>query len=323
MVPVPDASSTLLGLSDPLVLRACRSIVGDEHEAQDAFQATFLVLARKGRGLWIRGSLAPWLHGVACRMASDARKSAARRRTFERRMAAMGKPSAVVEEPGEVDELAAVIQEEICRLPELHRAAVILCDMQGRTHQEAAHLLRCPVGTIKSRQSRAREQLRRRLARRGFALSSLMLGLLLAEKRVLAGVAPVVVRATASAATHFESGLAVGSFGLPAFPANLLARAESASATIVNPRRVSYGRLFLAASAVVAVALLAEPASQAWFGGRSKPKPLPRGSIASLRWEQPRTGSTAQPSAKMSVASSRDGDPEAGVRMLRPVQAPS
>ena len=149
-----DAFAELVERHGPLVLRACRSIVHDEHEAQDAFQATFLVLARKAQGLWVRDSLAPWLHGVACRMASDVRKSAGRRRTFERRMAGMGNPSAVVEEPGEVDELAAVIQEEIGRLPELHRSAVILCDMQGRTHQEAAHLLRCPVGTIKSRQSR-------------------------------------------------------------------------------------------------------------------------------------------------------------------------
>ena len=177
-----DAFAELMERHGPLVLRPCRSIVGDEHDAQDAFQATFLVLARKARGLWVRDSLAPWLHGVACRLASDLRKSAARRRKFERRMAAMGKPSAVIEEPGEVDELAAAIQEEIRRLPELHRSAVILCDMQGRTHQEVAHLLDCPVGTIKSRQSRRREQLRKRLARRGFALSSVMIGLLLAEE---------------------------------------------------------------------------------------------------------------------------------------------
>ena len=294
-----DAFAELVERHGPLVLRACRSIVGDEHEAQDAFQATFLVLARKGRGLWVRDSLAPWLHGVACRMASDARKSAARRRTFERKMAAMGKPSAVIAGPGEVDEVAAVVQEEICRLPALHRSAVILCDMQGLTHQEAALLLSCPAGTIKSRQSRAREQLRKRLARRGFALSSLMLGLLLAEKRALAGISPVVVRATASAASHFESGLPGNSFGLPVPPANLLARAESAAAAIASQRLVSSGRLFLAASAVAVIVFLAEPASRAWFGGRSKTKPLPRGSIASLRWERPDNGSMAQPLARM------------------------
>ena len=106
----------------------------------------------------------------------------------------MGEPSAVVEEPVEVDELAAVIQEEIGRLPELHRSAVILCDMQGRTHQEAALLLSCPVGTIKSSTGSGREQLRKRLARRGLQLSSVMLGLLLAEKRAMARIAPVVVR---------------------------------------------------------------------------------------------------------------------------------
>ncbi|MDR3635640.1 MAG: RNA polymerase sigma factor [Isosphaeraceae bacterium] len=297
-----DAFAELVERYGPLVLRACRSIVGDEHEAQDAFQATFLVLARKGRGLWVRDSLAPWLHGVACRVASDARKSAARRRTFERRMAALGKPAAVIEERGDVDEVAAVLQEEICRLPELHRSAVVLCDLQGRTHQEAALLLHCPVGTIKSRQSRAREELRKRLARRGFAVSSLMLGLLLVEKRALASVAPGVVRATASMAVQFESGLPGRSSDLLGAPsANLLARAESASAAIASPRRVSPARLFLAASAVAAAALLAEPASQAWFGGRSKPSPLPRGSIAALRWGQSSRGPVTQPLARVAV----------------------
>ncbi|MGP0069439.1 MAG: RNA polymerase sigma factor [Isosphaeraceae bacterium] len=299
-----DAFAELVERHGPLVLRACRSIVHDEHEAQDAFQATFLVLARKAQGLWVRDSLAPWLHGVACRMASDVRKSAGRRRTFERRMAGMGNPSAVVEEPGEVDELAAVIQEEIGRLPELHRSAVILCDMQGRTHQEAAHLLRCPVGTIKSRQSRAREELRKRLARRGFALSSVMLGLLLSDRRTTAGVAPVVVRATARAAARFEPGLAGGSSGLADFPADLLARAESACASIASasPRRIPYGRLFLAASAVMAAAFLVRPASRVWFGAQSKPGALPRGSIASLRWERPQAESSAGPSPKSRAA---------------------
>jgi RNA polymerase sigma factor (sigma-70 family) len=308
-----DAFAELVDRHGPLVLRACRSVVGDEHDAQDAFQATFLVLARKARGLWVRDSLAPWLHGVACRMARDVRKSAARRRTFERRLAAMSEPSAVLEEPGAVDELAAAVQEEIGRLPEVHRSAVVLCDMEGRTHQEAALLLRCPVGTIKSRQSRAREELRKRLARRGFALSSVMLGLLLAERRTLAGVAPGVVRATARAAAHFESGLAGrapgladGSVGFPASTANLFARAESACAAIASPRRVPVGRLFIGALAVmVAVAFLAPPAVQAWFGGRSKPESLPRGSIASLRWERPQTASTSQPSSKTSAVLSR------------------
>jgi len=297
-----DAFAELVQRYGPLVLRACRSIVEDEHEAQDAFQATFLVLARKGRGLWVRDSLAPWLHGVACRVAGDARKSAVRRRTFERRLIALGAPLAAVEEPGDVDELAAVLQEEIRRLPEHHRLAVVLCDLQGRSHQEVAGLLSCPVGTVKSRQSRAREQLRKRLARRGFALSSLVLGLLLSDKRALAGITPAVIRATAGAAIRFELGLPGGSSGLAAAPsANLLARAESAAAAVASPRRVSRAGLFLAASAVAAASLVAEPLARAWFAAQSTAKPLPRGSIASLRWARSDTGSATQPLAGMSV----------------------
>jgi hypothetical protein len=153
------------------------------------------------------------------------------------------------------------------------------------------------------------------LARRGFAVSSLMLGLLLAEKRVLAGVEPDLVRATTSAATYFESGLPGCSSGLAAAPpADLLARAESAAAAIANPRRVSLGRLFFAASAVVAVSLLAEPVSHAWFGGRSVPRPLPRGSIAALRWGRSSTGFIAQPVARMSVGSYNVPVPASGIR---------
>jgi RNA polymerase sigma factor (sigma-70 family) len=152
------------------------------------------VLARKSHDLWVRDSLAPWLHGVARRIASDARKSATRRQIFERRIASIGKSVAVIEKPDDVDELTAVIQEEIHRLPEAHRSEVILCDLQGQTHQEAALVLGCPVGTVKSRQSRAREQLRRRLTRRGIAISSLILESLLDKKRTTTAVAPCAVR---------------------------------------------------------------------------------------------------------------------------------
>jgi RNA polymerase sigma factor (sigma-70 family) len=293
-----DAFAELVERYGPLVLRVCRSIVGDEHQAQDAFQATFLVLARKGRGLWVRDSLGPWLHGVARRMASDVRKSMVRRRTFERRVCADAKPAAAIDESGDIDERAAVIQEEICRRPELYRSPVVLCDMQGQTHQEAALRLGCPVGTVKSRQSRGREQLRRRLTRRGIALSSVVLASLLEEKRAIAKITPRLVRATASAASLFESGLPVRSFCIPWPRAEVLARAESAAAAIPSSRRVSPCRLFLAASALAAVVLVAEPASRAWLGGRATARSLPNGSIASLRWTRSYGGSAAKPMEK-------------------------
>jgi RNA polymerase sigma factor (sigma-70 family) len=296
-----DAFAELVERYGPLVLRVCRSILADEHEAQDAFQVTFLVLARKSHDLWIRDSLAPWLHGVARRIASDARKSATRRQEFERRIASIGTSVAVIEEPDAAAELTAVIQEEIHRLPEAHRSAVILCDLQGQTHQEAALLLGCPVGTVKSRQSRAREQLRRRLTRRGIAISSLILESLLDEKRTTAAVAPFVVRAMAGTATRFESGLPVRSFAFLSPCAELLARAESTAAAITNPRRISLCKLFLAGSAVAAVALVAGPVLHAWLGERSTSKPFPNGSIAALRWVRTYHSSIAKPVARAAV----------------------
>ncbi len=162
-----QAFEAIIGRHGPMVLRACRGILGDDHEAMDAFQATFLVLARKGRSLWVGDSLGPWLHRVACRAASKARAGAARRRELERRMAE------VAMDPGSkadrLDDLASILHEELDRLPEHYRAAIVLCDLQGHTCEETARRLGCAVGTVGSRLSRGRERLRSRLARRGLA----------------------------------------------------------------------------------------------------------------------------------------------------------
>ena len=135
-----------------MVLRVCRHALGDPNDAEDAFQATFLVLVRKARSLWVRDSLGPWLHRVAHRVATRARLSAARRREHERRAAA-ARPTLAVER-GDWDELVALLHEEIDRLPERCRVPVVLCDLQGLTHEQAARHLGWPVGTVKSRLAR-------------------------------------------------------------------------------------------------------------------------------------------------------------------------
>ncbi len=136
----------------------------DEHAAADAFQATFLVLVRKAGTLWVRGSIAPWLHRVALRAANHARREARRRRHIERRA---GELRAGWTEGAMTDDLIEVLHREIDRLPERHRVVVVLCDLEERSYDEAARHLRCPVGTVKSRLARARERLREGLARRG------------------------------------------------------------------------------------------------------------------------------------------------------------
>ena len=159
------AFAALVERHGPMVLRVCRATLG-EHDAHDAFQATFLVLARKARTVRIRDTVGPWLHGVAWRVASRARAAGYRRRRHERRAAEMA-PRSV--EPSHRDDSESALQEEIRRLPEGFRAAVILCDLEGLTTDQAAERLGTPVGTVRSRLYRGRDRLRGRLLRRGIA----------------------------------------------------------------------------------------------------------------------------------------------------------
>jgi HlyD family secretion protein len=159
------AFAALVERHGPMVLRVARGVLDDPHDAEDAFQATFLVLVSKARGLWVRDSLGPWLHQVAYRTSTCLRSGVARRRKLERR-------AALTEEAPQarpIDDRARVLLEEVDRLPERYRAPVVLCDLEGRTHEQAARALGWPVGTVKSRQARARDRLRDRLRRRGVA----------------------------------------------------------------------------------------------------------------------------------------------------------
>jgi RNA polymerase sigma factor (sigma-70 family) len=171
------AFAALLARHGPMVLRVCRAALGDRHEVEDAFQATFLVLAVRARSIQRRGSVASWLHGVALRVAASERSRAAPRRRHERIRVAM--TSSVSQDAGGDPvwdhDRTLVVQEEIGRLPEKYRAAVVLCYLEGLTHEMAAERLGWPVGSVKSRLAWARQRLRVRLTRRGVAPSPLPL----------------------------------------------------------------------------------------------------------------------------------------------------
>ena len=159
------AFAVLVERHGPMVLRACRRILRDGHDAQDAYQATFLVLARRGASVRRRDTLGPWLHGVACRVASCARMATARRRRLE---AAAG--SRVSAEPRGVadSDRGAAIHEEIDRLPDRYRSPIVLCCLEGLTREQAALRLGWRVGTVQSRLGAAdAERLQERLLRRG------------------------------------------------------------------------------------------------------------------------------------------------------------
>jgi RNA polymerase sigma factor (sigma-70 family) len=159
------AFETLLRRHGPMVLRLCRRVLDDPHGAQDAFQATFLVLARKARSISDPEQLGNWLHGVAYRTAMKARTGASRRRRHERKAAA--RASEAVSEDRAGRDLTPLLREEVDRLPERYRAPVVFCHLQGMSYASAAQLLGVTEGALRGRLVRGRSLLRDRLERRG------------------------------------------------------------------------------------------------------------------------------------------------------------
>jgi RNA polymerase sigma factor (sigma-70 family) len=172
-----DAFAALLRRHGPMVLNAARRITGDEPSAEDVFQATFLLLSRKARMLRRAEALPCWLHGVARRLAVQARRSRLRRREQEARARPIS--SADPLEELSARELVSVLDEELGKLPESQRAALILCCLEGISQEEAARRLGCSVGAVKGRLERGRERLRLRLEKRGLTLPAALGGTLL------------------------------------------------------------------------------------------------------------------------------------------------
>ncbi|MFL5342480.1 MAG: RNA polymerase sigma factor, partial [Gemmataceae bacterium] len=164
------AFAALVRRHGPMVLGVCRRVAGHAQDAEDAFQATFLVLVRKAAGLHPRELVGHWLHGVAYRTALRARDSAARRRQHESQVPTM--PPVEVPPTPVDDEWLPLLDRELQRLPEKYRAPVVLCDLEGRTRREVARQLKLPDGTLSNRLAAGRRLLARRLARHGVALSA-------------------------------------------------------------------------------------------------------------------------------------------------------
>jgi RNA polymerase sigma factor (sigma-70 family) len=155
------ALTILVGRHGAMVWGVCRRILRRLEDAEDAFQATFLVLVRRASSILPREQLAAWLHGVAHQTARKARATAARRRGREHAVPVL--PERAVADPEPAWDLAAALDREVSRLPERYRAVVILCDLEGRTRKEAAAALGVPEGTVAGRLARARALLARRL----------------------------------------------------------------------------------------------------------------------------------------------------------------
>jgi RNA polymerase sigma factor (sigma-70 family) len=197
------AFAALVRRHGPLVLGVCRRLLCGHADAEDAFQATFVVLFCRARSLDRRGSLAGWLYTVAYHVALRARGVDARRRLQERQVGEM--PQTECHAEAVWRDLQPVLDEELNRLPEKYRAPVLLCYVEGKTNEEVGRLLRLPVGTVKSRLARARETLRRRLTSRGITLTGAALAAVLAEKAA-ADVPSLLVASTLQTTLLLASG---------------------------------------------------------------------------------------------------------------------
>jgi RNA polymerase sigma factor (sigma-70 family) len=191
------AFAALVERHGPMVLSVCRRVLPDADDANDAFQATFLVLVRKADSLKDPDTLAGWLYGVAYRTAQNARVEAARRSHHERQAAAV-RPDPAYDDS--VDRLLPLLDQELQRLPEKYRAPLVLCYLEGKTHVEAARQLGWPVGSMSSRLARGRELLRNRLtARQQAMLVAFFAGTWTANQRATS-VPPPLANATVKAA---------------------------------------------------------------------------------------------------------------------------
>ncbi len=200
------AFETLLQRHGAMVLDVCRGVLGNEADVEDSFQATFLTLARRAESIRKRTSLASWLHGVAYRTALRARADGARRRRHETRTS----PRCTTPDADELTwrEIRQVVHEELDRLPERPRAALVLCYLQGKTQDEAAVELGLPKGTLKGHLERGRSLLQARLVRRGLGPGAVLTLAAWPAATSAAGLSPPLVHATVKTATAFTAGKA-------------------------------------------------------------------------------------------------------------------
>jgi RNA polymerase sigma factor (sigma-70 family) len=260
-----DAFQALVRRHGPMVFGVCRRILRQEQDAEDAFQATFLVLARKASSLRRREQLANWLYGVAYRTALDARRRTFRQRAKEQQVEDMPQPTS---KPDELwHDLRPVLDDELSRLPDRYRLPIVLCDLEGRTRKEAARHLGVPAGTLSNRLAAARQTLARRLTRRGLALAGPTLAAVLAaERSASAGVPAALVVSIARAAT----GVAAGGAAVAAVPASVAALTEGVM------KAMFLSKLKTTTAVLLLVGFLGAAAAGLAFRADAQEQPTPR-----------------------------------------------
>jgi RNA polymerase sigma factor (sigma-70 family) len=258
----------------PMVWGVCRRVLRDHHDAEDAFQATFLVLARRAASVLPREKVGNWLYGVAYQTARKARATRAKRRLREGQIPDAPEPEAASHAPR--GDLAELLDHELSRLPDKYRTPVVLCELQGKTHHEAAEQLGWPIGTVSGRLSRARSMLAERLIRRGVSTAGASLAVLLAQGVASACVPASLLSSTAKAASWAAAGRAVMAEAVSSEVAALAG--EVLSTMLLSRVKIAAGALLLALSFAGAGLWQA----RTWAGGQAPADEKPRAAPAAV-----------------------------------------
>jgi RNA polymerase sigma factor (sigma-70 family) len=193
-----------------MVYSTCRRILRDSTDADDAFQATFLILVRRAASICVDDSLGPWLHGVSVRVARRARLVADRK--ARRECSADGIPDRWARDVETERELRDLVDEGVAALPARYRSPIVYCYLEGLAHEEAARRIGCPVGTVRSRLARGRESLRKRLQRRAFSTTASAIAAALtaaAASSARASIPQSLAKSTISAGARLAGGRAL------------------------------------------------------------------------------------------------------------------
>jgi RNA polymerase sigma factor (sigma-70 family) len=239
-----EAFAALVRRHGPLVWRVCLQSLGDEHDAEDAFQSTFLVLSRKASSVKKQQSVGSWLFGVANHAATDLKRKYARRRSHESQA---GQATATdLLTALTLREAQAILNQELARLPEKVRAPLVLCSLEGLTRDEAAKQLGVSRGTLKSRLEQARKRLRARLSSRGLTVSATFVASVLSEQMASAAIPAGLLAFVTQAATSVAAGHSVSS----------VVSAKVAALTEGVLRTMLIGKLRIATALVLSIAFI-------------------------------------------------------------------
>jgi len=270
----PAALEMLVRRLGPMVWGVCHRILQNQHDVEDAFQAAFLIFARKAPSINCRAKVAGWLYGVAYHTALKARTMKAKRKQRETQVINVPEPAA--RECGDLSDLLPLLDRELSRLPENYRDVVVLCELEGKSLKEAARELRVPQGTVASRLARARAILAKKLTRRGLAVSSAALAIAVSRNAAKASVPGSALSSTIKAVTQIGSGESVAG----------LISAKVAILTEITMKSLLLAKLQVAATVMLLLALTGfgaswlllptradEPPKQAQAGDKPAAKP--------------------------------------------------